>query len=374
METEVVKLDSSCIDSQLITRAAEFIDAGELIAFPTETVYGIACRVQTDSLTRLIEAKGGRARDKPFTLHIGQKDTVRQYVPSIGIRAEKLIAKAWPGPLTIIFELEAADLEKQRQAFSGEVFQNLYKDNSVGVRCPDNRVAAELLYAAKSPVVAPSANIAGQPPATEPQQVLRHFAGKVRLLLDAGPCKYGKSSTVVRLGKNLLEFVRDGVYSQQQVEEMAKVTFLLVCTGNTCRSPMAAGLFRKHLAKKLNCEVDQLQQKGYKILSAGTAGMAGFPASPQAIAACAAKGIDIAGHRAKVLSTQLIEQADYIFTMSRLHLEPIVALCGSAANRCQLLAENTDIHDPIGQSQAVYNDCAQFIEQNVKKKISGFVL
>ncbi|HUV41168.1 MAG TPA: L-threonylcarbamoyladenylate synthase [Sedimentisphaerales bacterium] len=373
METEVLKIDSSRIDLAEIGRAARLIDAGELVGFPTETVYGIACRVETGSLAGLSEAKG-RALDKPFTLHIAQRDTVRQYIPTMGIRAEKLIAKAWPGPLTIIFELEAADLEKQRQALDAEIFRNLYKDSSIGVRCPDNAVAGELLCRTKSPVVAPSANIAGQPPATQAQQVLSQFAGRVRLLLDGGPCRYGKSSTVVRLAQNGLEFVRDGVYSRRQVEEMAKTIFLFVCTGNTCRSPMAEALFSHYLAEKLNCEVDQLECKGYKIVSAGTAGVVGFAATPEAAAACAAKGIDITGHRAKGLSVQLIDEADYIFAMSGQHIDRIVGLSGRSAGKCRLLAENMDIHDPIGQPQSVYNNCAQLIEQAVRKKVGGLVL
>ncbi len=368
MQTKVVKIDPDRPDIAKINEAAALIDAGGLVAFPTETVYGIACRVKADSLTRLDKLKR-REPEKPYTLHISQKNSVKQYVPNVGIRAQKLIESAWPGPLTIVFELNAQDIDKQRNILEKQVFENLYKDNSIGIRCPDNPVASMLLEQTDSAVVAPSANITSRPPATDAKAVLAQLSGQIELLLDAGPCKYKKSSTVVKIGKKGLEILRPGVYSQAELEVMSEIKFLLVCTGNTCRSPMAEGMFRKYLAEKLQCEVDELEKKGYKTTSAGVLDMAGSPASAEAIAACAAKGIEIKAHTSRTLSQQLIEESDFIFAMARMHCERVVALSGEAVSKCVLLAENQDIADPIGQPQEVYNRCADLIEEAVKKRI-----
>ena len=100
----------------------------------------------------------------------------------------------------------------------------------------------------------------------------------------------------------------------------------------------------------------------------------GSPASAQAITACAAKGIDIKAHKSQALSQQLIEESDFIYVMGRAHCERIVTLSPKSANRCVLLAENEEIPDPIGQSQEIYNNCAELIEKAVKKRISELIL
>ena len=373
MQTKIVKLDPAKIDSAKIKEAAQLVDAGGLAAFPTETVYGIACRVETNSLIKLDNLKG-RGPDKYYTLHIGQKADVEKYVPAVGLRAKKLIKNAWPGPLTIVFELTARDIEKQRKSLKEEVLKRLYKDNSIGIRCPDNAIAAMLLQRTKHPVVAPSANITGQPPAADAEQVLAQFSGQIDLLLDAGPCKYKKSSTVVKIGKEGLEILRAGVYSQAELEAMSEVKFLLVCTGNTCRSPMAKGIFCKYWAEKLQCEVDHLDKMGYKVSSAGVMDMAGSPASAEAIAACAAKGVDIKAHKSKTLTRELVEESDFIFAMARMHCERVTALSPEAADKCVLLAGNKEIPDPIGQPQQVFNDCAGLIEEAVRERIGELVI
>ena len=373
MQTKVVKLDPNKADIAKIKEAAALVDAGGLVAFPTESVYGIACRAKIDSLIKLNNLKG-RNPDKYYTLHIGQKSEAKKYVPTVGLKAEKLIRNAWPGPLTIVFELDDKDMDKQQISLKRGVFESLYKNNSIGIRCPDNPTSSILLRLTHNPVVAPSANITGRLPATDAEEVLAQFSGQIDLLLDAGPCKYKKSSTVVKIGKNNLEILRQGVYSQAELEAMSEVKFLFVCTGNTCRSPMAVGIFRKYLAEKLQCEVDHLDKMGYKISSAGTIDMASSPASAEATAACVANGIDIKAHRSKVLSQKLIKENDFIFAMSRMHRERVTALSQEAANKCVLLAEDKDIPDPIGQEQQVFNNCAELIKEAIKKRIGEFVI
>ncbi len=372
METKVVKLDTANVDSAEITAAAQLVDAGRLVAFPTETVYGIAARVERTTLKRLDKLKG-RDPEKNYTLHIAQKSDLQKYVPSVGLRARKLIETAWPGPLTIVFELNARDIDKQRTRLKIQVFGNLYSNNSIGIRCPDHTVAAMLLQACKKPVVAPSANRTDTQSAVDAQGVLAQFPGEIDLVLDAGPTKYKKSSTVVKIGKYGLQILRPGAYSKKDLEKMSQVKFLFVCTGNTCRSPMAKGIFSKYLAKKLNCDIDHLDEMGYKVFSVGTIGITGAPASTEAVKSCAARGINIRYHRSEALTRELVEQCDLIFAMEQMHRDRVIALDQSSADKCLLLAES-DIADPIGQPQQVYDDCAELIEKAIKKRISELVI
>ncbi len=373
METKVVKLDATNIDPAKIKEAAAIIDYGGLVAFPTETVYGIACQVKNKILSKLNKLKGRRP-DKYYTLHIYDKSVFRKYVPMVGVKAKKLVEMAWPGPVTIVFELSEDDINNQRESLEAEVFESLYKDNSIGIRCPDNAIASMLLAEVGYPVVAPSANITGGEPSVEAKEVLAQFSGKIEMLIDGGPCKYKKSSTVVKISNGRFKLLRPGVYSQAELEAMSEIKFLFVCTGNTCRSPIAVGIFRKYLAKKLKCEIDQLDKIGYKVVSAGIVDIAGSPATAEAIATCDAKGIDITAHKSQTLSQQLIEESDFIYAMGRVHCERIVNLCPALANKCMLLAENEEIPDPIGQPQEFYNNCAEMIEKAVKKRISELIL
>lgn len=403
METRVLTIDSEKIDPSKIDEAAALIDSGGLVAFPTETVYGIACRVKSDSLARLDDIKGvprfakngetetqGRTSGKYYTLHIGQKIDIANYVPTIGLKSQKLIRKAWPGPLTIVFELDEEDLDKQRKNLEAEVFQGLYyrcsglgtRDSSherqatsdeprysIGIRCPDNPIAAMMLKKASGPVVAPSANITDGPPAIDAGQVLAQLSGRIDLLLDAGPCKYKKSSTVVKIGKKELEILRPGFYSKVELEALSQIKFLFVCTGNTCRSPMAEGIFRKYLAEKLKCNVDDLEKIGYEVDSAGIIGSSGFPATAEAVTACAAMGVDIKAHRNKALSKELIEESDVIYAMEQIHRDRVIATVPEAAEKCLLLAGDMGIPDPIGHPQEFYDNCAKLIETAVQKRV-----
>jgi len=373
IETKVIGLDAVRVDQQRINDAAAVIDGGGLVGFPTETVYGIACRASAESLSKLDNLKGREAA-KPYTLHIAEPSEAARYVPRVGLRARKLIEKAWPGPLSIVFELDTKDIDRQKGSLKPEVFQGLYRDNSIGIRCPDNAIAAALLGRTSHPVVAPSANMAGEPPAVDAEGVMAAFSGRIDLVLDGGRCKYGGSSTVVKIGKGGLEILRAGVYAEAALNAMSEVKFLLVCTGNTCRSPMAEGIFQKYLAEKVGCSVDRLGEMGYNVSSAGVMDMAGFPASEDAVAACAAKGVDIAAHRSRGLTRELIEGADYIFVMEQMHRVRVVDLEPEAAGRCMLLAENDDIADPIGQGRLVYSRCADLIEESAKNRIGEFVI
>lgn len=373
MAAEIITIRGRPGDLDRIREAAQAVEAGGLVAFPTETVYGIACRVERTALARLDRIKG-RDACKHYTLHIGQLDEYRRYVRNVGMRAEKLIRQGWPGPLTLVFTLDAEQLAERRNELGNDVADTIYKDGSIGIRCPDHPVASLLLRLVSCPVVAPSANRAGDEPAREADEVIARLGEDVDLVLDAGPCKYGTSSTVAAVTKQGIQLLREGVYPASQLKKMAEITFLFVCTGNTCRSPMAEGLFRRYLAEKIGCDIDELADRGYKVLSAGTMNMVGVPASAEAVRACALKGVDIGSHMSRPLTPSLIDASDFIYGMTRAHCEQVIFLSPEAQQKCHLLVPGGEVPDPIGQPQEYFNRCAGYIEAAVKARISELAI
>jgi L-threonylcarbamoyladenylate synthase len=359
----------------ILKQAAERIEAGELVAFPTETVYGIACRASEEALERLDRVKG-RTPDKHYTLHVGDVSALDSFLTRLPPGARKLTRTALPGPLTLVFELKPSVQDYVKAWLGEEAYGVLCKDNTLGIRCPDHPVAQALLRHTACAVVAPSANLTGQAPASDADQVMTQLGGSLSLVLDGGPCALKQSSTVVRIGPTgKLDILREGLISQQAILDMARIQFLFVCTGNTCRSPMAEGIARKILAQHLSCkEIDDLPVLGYKILSAGTMGMGGMPASEGATVACMDRGIDISGHWSQSLSASLIEESDFIFTMTRFHRDTLLAGFPEATERCTLLDTDADISDPVGQSVAVYRACAAQIENAIKNRLGELAI
>jgi len=373
MQTKVIELNADKPDTEVIKAAAKLLDTGGLVAFPTETVYGIGCRAEAKALEKLNQAKQ-RTGQKRYTIHIGQKNDVKKYVPQLSLRVEKLIRKAWPGPLTIVFELTEQQIAQQRSSLNIDFFDAIYKDNSIGIRCPDNRIASMLLQHCHSPIVAPSANISGHITATDADEARAQLDGRVDLILDGGPSRYRKSSTVVKLGKKGCQILREGVFSKPDIARMSQVNILFVCTGNTCRSPIAEGLSQKYLAEKLQCDIDCLGQIGYKISSAGVMAVAGTQVSREAVAACAEVGVDITGCTSRSISAALVAESDYIFVMCENHRRLITANWPEAAQKCQLLAENAGIPDPIGQGLDVFRRTRQLIDDALSKRVSELIL
>lgn len=137
---------------------------------------------------------------------------------------------------------------------------------------------------------------------------------------------------------------------------------------------MAEGIFKKQLAEKMSINIDKTADFGYKILSAGTMGICGVPVTGEAVNACRKKGYDIATHHSRALSEELINSSDLIFAMTGSHKRQIVEICPEVAEKCFLLDRGSDIPDPIGQGQDVYNFCADAIEKAVNTRICEFLI
>ena len=371
MDTEIIKINEQNQAAADIERAVAVLNEQGLVGLPTETVYGLAARADMPAaMERLSKLKQRPINDKPFTLHIGRRDELDRFVPNITPANNVFINRAWPGPITIVFELNNEQIKAIERAMTAEQIAAIYHKGTVGIRLPDHPIAQKLLTATAGPVVAPSANLAGAAPPNCAEDVLEQLNGKIDLLLDAGPTRYAQPSTIVKIDKNnARKILRQGVIDAGTIGRMANLDILFVCTGNTCRSPMAEGICKKLLAEKSGCSVDQLTEKGYKIHSAGIMGCVGASATPQAVQAARQLDVDISEHKGRRLSEELIEAADFIFCLDSSHYKSLEYLNDETKKKGQLLAENKNVEDPLGMELRQYKKCAELIRKSLAQRI-----
>jgi protein-tyrosine phosphatase len=205
--------------------------------------------------------------------------------------------------------------------------------------------------------------------------VITHFGDQVQLVLNDGRSRLGQPSTVVRVEQNDLRVLRQGVVSESTLRRLASFIILLVCTGNTCRSPMAEAICRKLLAKRLGCTVAELGDRGVLVMSAGLSAMMGSRATPEAVEVVRPMGIDLADHASQPLTQQLVRHADVIWTMTRSHRRAIVEQWPESASRTAVLCrDQADVADPIGGPIEFYQQCAGQIEAELKVRIAELEL
>lgn len=208
MKTEYVDLRDGKDVKEGLYKAAEIIKTGGLVAFPTETVYGLGANgLDENAVPKIYEAKG-RPSDNPLILHISEFDEIKNIVKEIPDVAFVLADEFWPGPLTMVFK--KSDIVPYRTTGGLE---------SVAVRMPSNRIARELIKTAGVPVAAPSANSSGRPSPTKADHVLCDLDGKIDMVIDGGTVDIGLESTIVDVTGEVPVILRPGFITEEMLSE-----------------------------------------------------------------------------------------------------------------------------------------------------------
>jgi L-threonylcarbamoyladenylate synthase len=184
-------------DAAVIAEAAAVLRGGGLVAFPTETVYGLGADAFNPQAIARLNAVKGRPPEKPYSLHLHAPEQIRGYVESVPPAAERLMSRFWPGPLTIVMPAKGG--------------------GTMGFRLPDHPVAQAFLKACGVPVAAPSANRSGSPPPTDASEVVASLDGAIDGLLDGGPTRHGRESTVVEVVEGRVEIRREGAIAKDLI-------------------------------------------------------------------------------------------------------------------------------------------------------------
>ncbi len=243
MDTKIIGMDEENIDMQAIELAGSIIKSGGLVAFPTETVYGLGGDALNSSSSKKIYAAKGRPSDNPLIIHIVEMSALSKIVRKIPKAAYQLAERYWPGPLTMIFEkAECVPLET-----TGGL-------DTVAVRMPSNQIAREFIRASGGYVAAPSANRSGRPSPTIAKYVIEDLAGRIDMIIDGGQADIGLESTIIDLTGSEPVILRPGYITEEMLRQVigdveADQTIM---EEHTSQAPKAPGMKYKHYAPRGN--------------------------------------------------------------------------------------------------------------------------
>lgn len=365
MAPPVIDLRTAEDVRDVVHRAVQALAEEKIVAVPTETVYGIGVNALSEAAVRRLAEVKGRASDQPFTLAVNSADAALDYAPDMSPVARRLARRCWPGPLTMVLDDQHPDSLTRRLPPS--VRQAVTKNGKVGLRVPAHDLTLSILRLSPGPLALTSANRSGEADAATAESVVQSLGAQVDLVLDDGQSKFRQPSSVVRVDGHRLTLLRSGVIGKRALHQLASYIVLFVCTGNTCRSPMAERLMRRRVADRLGCSVEQLEERGVMILSAGIAAMTGGQASQEAVAVMNEQGVDLSDHESQPLTERLVRFADLILTMTKGHRDAIITQWPEAAERTFLVArDQADITDPIGGTAQLYHQCAAQIDAHLE--------
>ena len=229
----ILKMDSCRPDLKKLKFAADTIIRGGLVAFPTETVYGLGANALNPAACKKIFSVKNRPHNDPLIIHIADKKELVKLVKNVPLKAEKLINKFWPGPLTLVFYKSSAVPDIVTAGLK-----------TVAIRVPKNKIALSLLKLAKVPVAAPSANKFSRVSATTAEDVAEELGDKADVIIDGGKTDIGVESTILDVTREPFTLLRPGGISVEKIEKVAGK----IKVNKTSGVPVAPGMFPRHYA------------------------------------------------------------------------------------------------------------------------------
>ncbi|MCA9133652.1 MAG: Sua5/YciO/YrdC/YwlC family protein [Planctomycetales bacterium] len=341
--------------------AVQALVEGRLVAFPAETAYHVfASGLKPDAVSSLT-ALAAEHRTRTPCIFLRSPQEALDYSPTLSRVASRLVHRGWPGPL--VLELPADGEGSLVGNLPAAVRQQLLVE---GRYLPQRVAAHEAIVQAMrllpGPLVAASM-IDPQGQAICCGREAASAAGAaVVAVVDDGRTHYGGFASSVRVDGRLCQVTAPGVVDQEALHRLSQLIVLLVCTGNTCRSPMAETILRDMLTRRYP-QLFNGQMPPASILSAGLSAFPGGPASPEAVSVLKKRGLNLSAHQSRSLTERSLKHADLILTMTQSHRTAIVERMPQLSGRVHLLSGGkNDVADPFGGPEAGYAACADQIE------------
>ncbi len=363
---------SSQPSADQVHRAAEALRTGKLVGLPTETIYGVAASLAQISGINALKSAVRIQGHPAWVIHVTTVDGLSQYISHFPPLAKRLVRRLWPGPVAIQLPVDQADMERLWRVMGRPTTDEALVDGCLTFRCTEIEITRHIMDTTGDPVT-----VVGAPgnPRVESVDDLPEFLQNQLSVAIPGPLpRYKTLSTLVRIRGNQVDILREGAVAERVIRRLEDLVIVFVCSGNTCRSPMAAGLAGQILAEKLHIPVDELASRHILIRSAGVYATGGMHPTAEAISVVSEMGVDIRKHRSAPLTDDLLRRADMIYTMTRAHRDEIVARAALSAEKTFTLDPDGDIDDPIGRGEEVYRRTAQRLEKLIRNRLAELEL
>ncbi|MGC8561145.1 MAG: Sua5/YciO/YrdC/YwlC family protein [Phycisphaerae bacterium] len=352
--------------------ALNALRSGSLVVLPTETLYALAApanRRATVEKLRTIKQIG------PFpgwVLHLARPSHIHHWVRRPNRVLDRLIDQLWPGPLALRIVLDESGRLALSELLGPETFnETVDAASTVTFRCPDHVLTRTIIQQLDVPLI-----MIGVKPGAAGRRLDTALADTKLpplLAIDAGPGRYGGSSTLVEVTDSRWKILRPGAIAERTIRRLMEQMIVFVCSGNTCRSPMAEQIAKMFLSRRLGAAPEELADLGWNITSAGVHAGSGAPATAEAQAVIRELGGSLEKHRSRPATADLLLRADLVLTMTESLRQEILDTLPSLKGKVSRLDPDSDVIDPIGGTIDIYRQTAKTIQQLVEKRIEELV-
>lgn len=369
---ELVKLREADDPRDLIHRAVHRLVEGGLVILPTENSHVVAGgSLHPRAVEKLQALAKGHSEPGPageaalLLLGLKSADEARDYVGELSATGQRLMQRLWPGPVVLALPVPAQYglVRELPLATQAALLRKCTEEQcEVWFRVPSHPVIQSAMCLLPVPLILWEGGFSG-----DSDSSFSSGTKEVDLIIQDAPRHNQQRPTVVRVEGDSWTIVEQGIVTETQIKRMTGKVIVFVCTGNTCRSPLAEGLFRKFLADRLGCPVEELPDHGYTVLSAGLAATEGGPAAPESVEVARMYGADLESHASQPLTDELLASADHVITMTQSHRDSILFARPDVAERVSLLSTlEADIADPIGGGWKEYVTCGEEIARHLQ--------
>ena len=363
----VIDLKKAEDPRDVVYRTVQALAEGCVVALPTETDYVVAASILNHRAVAILTELSSCEKDQPrLSLVVKSAEEALDWAPAMSSLGRRLARRCWPGPVAML--VNDNHPESLLHQLPHQTQTSIEFMGRLRLRSPTHRMLNESMRMLVGPVVL--AEPCGDGVAVTIEDLLARAGSQISLAIDDGRTRYAQAESTISISEKDFQVVRAGVVSEDSLRRLSSVMVLFVCTGNTCRSPMAESLFRMLVSERLHCRPDELHQRGIITSSAGISAWGGGKASNGALEAMRNAGADLTGHESQPLTENLVRQADLIWTMTASHRAAIIAQFPEASDRVSMLSpDRIDVVDPIGGPVSVYRKCAEQIRGHLEGRI-----